>query len=246
MNRLATRTVVVVALLSLGTATADAQEPAGQPAEPQPYPQAQAAPASYPQAQPYPQRPATQPVYVESATEPQGPGNVRIPFFVKLGFAGSLSASADDRDLGSADLNPTVGGGAGVTFVIARFFGIGPRLSINRLQADGADVGDNGILAVDLAIAPQVRFPFSNGRLAVYGVVPFGVTVFQSEADDSESEVGFNLGLMGGFEFFLGRRFGLFAEIGFQGRFFSESAGPVDVFYTISDASLAVGGKLAF
>ncbi len=195
--------------------------------------------------------PSGNPTYVAPGYGVAGPGPARLEFFGKFGFAGNLNLSVSDgtrtEDVGDLDLDPTLGGGLGFTYLIVKYFGIGGRFQVGRITADDPDA-DDGILAFDFALVPRGRFPFSRDRVAVYLALPLGATLFVSEADSAdEDESGFNVGVMPGFEFFVSNRFGFFAEVGFQYRTFSQTGGlGAELDFAFTELSLAVGGKLAF
>lgn len=193
--------------------------------------------------------------YVEPSAA-LGPGPARLEFFGKLGLIGNLNLEASMGSRSEAvdiDMNPTLVGGIGFEYVIADYFSLGARLRLGSASLDSDSLeeatgnrdGDN-VFLVEPVLVPRGRFPLANGQLAIYGMLPVGLTVFVPDNDDADSEVGWNIGFAGGAEYFLAKNFGLFAEVGWQGRFYSTEILGIDSSWTFSELTLGAGGKVAF
>lgn len=108
------------------------------------------------------------------------------------------------------DLDPTVGLQGGADFVVMDYFSIGGEMRFLWFKTDGAD--DRSFLW-DLSVKPRGRFAFDNLPLEVYGALPFGLTV-PGISGDLEGKVGFNIGLVGGANWWFTENMGVNAEMG--------------------------------
>lgn len=160
-------------------------------------------------------------------------------FLVKLmlGLGGSVTGSnptvggiTTGGVSGSANLDPTFGGGLQYMHPLHRYFALGGVFALQswRSSAGGDNNRDRNTL-LDLAIAPQGRLPLSHD-VELYLSLPIGATLdFYNEISASvggvsvsaDNAVGWNLALMAGARFALGERIGLAVEAGYARHEFS-------------------------
>ena len=136
------------------------------------------------------------------------PGPLRLYAGFSIALGGELKG--EDADEG-ADLDPTIGFPTlGADYVMHEYFSIGGEMRFLFWKVDGADDRN---LFWDIAVKPRGRYAFSNIPLEVYGALPIGLTV-PGLQDDAEGKIGWNIGLVGGANWFFNERMGVNAEIG--------------------------------
>jgi hypothetical protein len=154
-----------------------------------------------------------------------------------FGIAGDLKP---DRDGGpfdnGADLATTYGGHFGVDAVVFRFFAIGGEARFSAFNTEDADArGIHRSFLLDFDVKPRLRFAFARERMEFYFSTPLGLTVpiLSSDIDANgriDGKPGFNLGVGGGFTFFITQHFGLNVEPMYVMRWFGvEGPGGNDI-----------------
>ncbi len=156
------------------------------------------------------------------------PSHLRLLGGAHFGFVGELEPErsgtifADDYDLAT-----TYGGHFGVDAVVFRFFAIGGEArfsAFNTEEAEARDVRRSFLLEFDAK--PRLRFAFARERMEFYFSTPLGLTVPILSRDINadgriDGKPGFNLGIGGGFTFFITERFGLNVEPMYVMRWFA-------------------------
>lgn len=154
------------------------------------------------------------------------PGPLRVYGGFNLQVAGSLTRTDDVLGFnGSTDLDPTVGLQFGVDYVLHKYFSIGGETRFLWWKPSGA--GDRNFLW-DLDVKPRGRYAFTNIPLEVYGALPIGLSV-AGLAGELEGGAGFNVGLLGGANYFFNSKMAINAEIGWQFHRFGAEARGVDI-----------------
>jgi len=119
---------------------------------------------------------------------------------------------------GSSDLVTSVGGQVGFDIPVIRYLSLGGEarfLSFNSEALDDNDVDRSKL--IDIAFKPRLTFPLRRSPVEFYFTVPVGIT-FPILADDFgdgdaiDGEVGWNLGVGAGVNFWLTRRIALNLE----------------------------------
>jgi len=185
--------VLVVVAASAFPATAGAQVPAGQPVHQTPVHQ------------------ATQPQTFVPPTESSGGAlDARVALHLHTGLGGSFT---DDQADSEVDASTTLGGGVRYEFPLFEYATLGLAGLVSHAAPD-IEMAD-GIIYLDLNLAPLVRFPLDleGHRVELYAVVPVGFTLGIPEADGVDPGPGWNIGILGGARILFGQ-IGVFAEIG--------------------------------
>lgn len=222
-------TGAVLLLASLGGAsTARAQEPSADGAEapdaskPEPppifEPTGEAATATAPSSTGDPKTApgrSTEPrlsgpprVVVEDPSGPArfDPDSPRVTLGLHSGFGGEV----EDRSL-----KPTVGAHARMDAPVWDYLGIAALVQVGAFELGGPDATRNAYIDIDAM--PRFRFvvPMGPYFLDLYAGVPAGLTVYVPAAENLEhdTEVGWNVGALGGAQLMLGR-IGVLVEAG--------------------------------
>lgn len=124
------------------------------------------------------------------------------------------------------DFETTLGLGVFADFGVTENFSIGPEARfyfwITEIQ-DRGDYGRNSLIDID--ITPRLRFPVANGKLELYVALSVGLSVnimngdYQDDLEKNGVEIntglGWNISPMGGMNYFVTEKLGLFAELGY-------------------------------
>jgi hypothetical protein len=149
--------------------------------------------------------------------------NVRLYGGLWLGFGGNadvdyagplgIRASAPNDDQVT-----TIGGQVGFDIPVLRFLSLGGEARMGAFNTKGLD--DNGIdrsKLIDLDFKPRLTFPLRRSPIELYFAVPVGLTI-PILADDFgngnavDANVGWNLGIGAGINFWLTQRIALNLE----------------------------------
>lgn len=150
--------------------------------------------------------------------------DVRLYGGLWLGFGGSLETETSgplglirlDTD---DDLVTTLGGQVGVDVPILRYLSLGAEARIGSFNGDTLD--DNGVdrsKLIDLDFKPRLTFPLRRSPLELYFTVPVGLTIplladdYGDGNDGIDGELGWNLGIGAGINFWITRSFALNLE----------------------------------
>jgi hypothetical protein len=169
--------------------------------------------------------------------EPARPSRLRLLAGAHFGIAGELEPVDDDTVFGGPqDLATTYGGHFGVDAVIFRFFAMGGEArfsAFNTEDAEARNIDRSFLLEFDAK--PRLRIPLARERMEFYFSTPLGLTIPILSDDINangriDGKPGFNLGIGGGFTFFITHRFGLNIEPMYVMRWFAvDRAGGGDV-----------------
>lgn len=152
-----------------------------------------------------PRKPPPQP---ESAPRFSGtPGPLRVYGGFNVALGGELK---DERSVLAPNLDPTVGLQAGVDYVMGEYFSIGGETRALFWKPDGQAKRN---LFWDIDVKPRGRYAFDDMPLELYGALPIGLTVPGLQGD-LEGKVGWNVGLVGGVNYFFNENMGINAELG--------------------------------
>jgi opacity protein-like surface antigen len=125
-----------------------------------------------------------------------------------LGFGGDIEFEGIDV----GDLGKTIGGQAGVDVVVARYFSLGGEVRVGGFDVDGFDTRNR---LIDLDFKPRLRLPL-RGPLELYATVPVGLTIPRLADIEGrgglDENLGWNLGVGAGLNWFLTDNFGLNVE----------------------------------
>jgi hypothetical protein len=146
--------------------------------------------------------------HIRSRHEVGAVGPLRFYGGFSLAVGGELQLS----NYVSANLDPTVGLQFGADYVLHDYFSIGGETRFLWFKGDRD--GDRDFLW-DLDVKPRGRYAFHNIPLEVYGALPIGLTVAGIK-DPYNGGPGFNVGLLGGANWFFNQHLGVNAEIGWQ------------------------------
>lgn len=169
--------------------------------------------------------------------DPARPSHLRLLGGAHFGLAGELEPDRDNGPFSNgADLATTYGGHFGVDAVVFRFFAIGGEARFSAFNTEDAEARniDRSFL-LDFDVKPRLRFAFARERMEFYFSTPLGLTVpILSHDIDADGRIdgkpGFNLGVGGGFTFFITHRFGLNVEPMYVMRWFGvEGPGGSDI-----------------
>jgi hypothetical protein len=164
-----------------------------------------------------------------------GPSHLRILTGPHFGIAGELEPDDGASIFDEIDLATTYGAQLGVDAVVFRFFAIGGEARFAAFNLEAADErGVDRSFLLDFDVKPRLRFAIARERMEFYFSTPLGLTV-PILADDIDAggsidgKPGFNLGVGGGFTFFITDRFGLNVEPMYVMRWFGvEGPGGID------------------
>ncbi|HKU42209.1 MAG TPA: outer membrane beta-barrel protein, partial [Polyangiales bacterium] len=130
------------------------------------------------------------------------------------GYTGSLE--------GNGGLLPSYGLQAGATFFTVPYFDGGAEIRLawgglnNDIEITTPGVTeqlaftDTELLLVDLDLKPRLRF-LANNQLELYVAAPFGLTI--PSVEDVEANIGWNIGVGAGINYFFSQHVGLNAEL---------------------------------
>jgi hypothetical protein len=153
------------------------------------------------------------------------PGPLRIYGGFGLAVGGSVTNTQSVFGFnGSSSLDPTVGLQFGADYVLHKYFSIGGE---TRFLWWKADVASDRNFLWDLDVKPRGRYAFDNIPLEVYGALPIGLSV-AGLSGELEGGAGFNVGLVGGANWFFTSKMAINAEIGWQFHRFSASVRGID------------------
>ncbi|HEY6881656.1 MAG TPA: hypothetical protein VI299_26700 [Polyangiales bacterium] len=150
---------------------------------------------------------------IRSRSDVGAVGPLRFYGGFNVAVGGELQIDSDQFATGaSVDLDPTVGLQFGADYVLHEYFSLGGETRFLWFKADRDD-GRNFLW--DLDVKPRGRYAFHNLPLEVYGTLPIGLTVAGIDGP-AEGKAGFNVGLLGGANWFFTKNLGVNAEIGWQ------------------------------
>lgn len=160
--------------------------------------------------------------------EPARPSRLRLLAGAHFGIAGDLKPADDNTrwDQG-ADLATTYGGHFGVDAVVFRFFAIGGEARFSAFNTEDWDArGYDRSFLLEFDAKPRLRIPIARERMEFYFSTPLGLTVPILSNDINangrvDGKPGFNLGIGGGFTFFITEHFGLNVEPMYVMRWFA-------------------------
>jgi hypothetical protein len=153
------------------------------------------------------------------------PGPLRVYGGFGLAVGGGLTRTESVAGFnGTADLDPTVGLQFGADYVLHKYFSIGGETRFLWWKPDGA--ADRNFLW-DLDVKPRGRYAFGNIPLEVYGALPIGLSV-AGLSGEPEGGAGFNVGLVGGANWFFNSKMAINAEIGWQFHRFGATVRNID------------------
>jgi hypothetical protein len=155
------------------------------------------------------------------------PGPLRFYGGFNVAVGGDMQVESEQFPLGEieADLDPTIGLQFGADYVLHRYFSIGGEMRFNWVGYDG---GGDRIFLWDLAVKPRGRYAFDNIPLELYGALPLGLTVAGFDGEP-EGTAGFNIGLVGGANYWFTKNMAINAEIGWVFHKFGAELGPVEI-----------------
>lgn len=149
--------------------------------------------------------------------------DVRLYGGLGLGFGGNAKLDASGPfgffpGRGKDDQVTSIGGQFGVDVPVLRYLSLGGEARLIAWNTDTFDRNNvNRSKLLDLDFKPRLRFPLRNAPLEFYFTVPVGLTVpfladnFGDNAN-ANSKVGWNIGVGGGVNWWLGRAFALNVE----------------------------------
>jgi hypothetical protein len=166
-----------------------------------------------------------------------------------LGAGGEADVETDGPfGLGDfeADLDATLGFGLRFEKPIASIVSLGGLFEMGGYKFD--DVDRDADLYFDFDVYAKIgpRLDINNDLdLEVYGLLPFGFSIFRPDEDDSDAMFGLNFGFGGGAALYVGS-FGFFAEIGMRHRRVYDEVNDTDVRLASTQAMLNFGGTIVF
>jgi hypothetical protein len=137
-----------------------------------------------------------------------------------LAVGGDLQYPAGAFGNGAVALDPTVGFQAGADYILHDYFSIGGETRALWFKAGGSERS----FLWDIDVKPRGRYAFHNIPLEVYGALPIGLTV-PGLKGEPVGKVGFNIGLVGGANYWFTSRLAINAEVGWLFHKFGESVG---------------------
>jgi hypothetical protein len=182
------------------------------------------------------------------------PPPVRKPFVERthsllafhLGFDGNVEANSVETGL-----DPTLGLNLRVDVPVVRYLLLGPMFEFSAWRPDvsGETPSRNYFFDIDLFVRGRIPIETDKDSVAfqVWAGVPVGLTLsFLGEETGQTLEgfgLGWNIGLLFGGAVHFSRKFGMFAEIGWQQHKMSHEreVGSGDVDFTLTGASFNVG-----
>ncbi|MDB4987768.1 MAG: hypothetical protein JWN04_2946 [Myxococcaceae bacterium] len=151
-----------------------------------------------------------------------GPLRIYAGFYLAVGGDAQIANNNGYYAYGrSQSLAPTVGFQAGADYILHDYFSIGGETRFLWVKADSNLVTDRDFLW-DLDVKPRGRYAFSNIPLEVYGALPIGLTVAGIKGQP-EGKPGFNVGLVGGANYWFTSRIAINAEVGWNFHKFGET-----------------------
>jgi hypothetical protein len=156
------------------------------------------------------------------------PSHLRILAGAHFGIAGELEPERNGSYFDNgADLATTYGGHFGVDAVVFRFFAIGGEARFSAWNTEAAEARDvRRSFMLDFDVKPRLRFAVARERMEFYFSTPLGLSVpiLSRDINDDgrlDGKPGFNLGIGGGFTFFITHHFGLNVEPMYVMRWFA-------------------------
>lgn len=144
-----------------------------------------------------------------------GDRTLRLYGGLRLGFGGELEIDPERGPSADDDLLSTIGGQAGVEYVLMDYVSLGGELRLAGINTDSRDDLDIGSdLFIDAVFKPKGRFAL-NDQLELYGTLPIGLTFISASddlGDDYSAGPGFNLGIGAGASYFFTDSLGINAE----------------------------------
>lgn len=142
---------------------------------------------------------------------------------IGLGFGGTLELDTPGpfgffRAQGEDDLVTSIGGQVGFDIPVMRYLSLGGEARFVSFNSDALD--ENSVdrsKLIDLDFKPRLTFPLRRSPIEFYLSTPIGLTVpvLSDDFGDNDAidgKVGWNLGIGGGVNFWLTRRFALNLE----------------------------------
>lgn len=153
-----------------------------------------------------PRKPPPQPESAPRFTGTPGPLRVYGGFSVALG--GELKVDGEETRV--PNLDPTIGLQGGVDYVMGEYFSIGGETRALFWKPDGQAKRN---FFWDIDVKPRGRYAFADLPLEIYGALPIGLTV-PGLQDTDQGKIGWNIGLVGGVNYFFNENMGINAELG--------------------------------
>lgn len=178
--------------------------------------------------------------------ESRGPS---ASLYFALGAGGELDVETDaPLGLGdySPDLDPTLGFGLRIEVPILSILSVGGLFEMGGYKAD--DVDREADLYFDFDVFAKIGPTLELSQdldLEIYGIVPFGFSIYRPDADDIDALKGLNFGFGGGAALYLGK-FAFFAEIGMRHRRVYDEVRDVDVRIASTQAMMNFGATIVF
>ncbi|MCB9603255.1 MAG: outer membrane beta-barrel protein [Sandaracinus sp.] len=169
--------------------------------------------------------------------------------YFALGAGGELHVDTDDGPFGidgdfEADLDPSLGAGVRLDVPVASIVSVGGLFEMGGYKVDDTDRDADLYFDFDLYAKIGPRFDVSGDLdLEVYGLLPFGFSIFRPDDDDSDNMFGINLGFGGGAALYMGR-FAFFAEIGMRHRRVYDEVNDIDVRLSTTQAQFNFGATI--
>jgi hypothetical protein len=173
----------------------------------------------------------------------------RFSAYFALGAGGEADIESDGPfGLGDfeADLDATLGFGLRFEKPIASIVSLGGLFEMGGYKFD--DVDRDADLYFDFDVYAKIgpRLDINNDLdLEVYGLLPFGFTIFRPDGGDDDAMFGLNFGFGGGAALYVGS-FGFFAEIGMRHRRVYDEQNNTDIRLATTQAMLNFGGTIVF
>lgn len=178
---------------------------------------------------------------------------LRVSPYLLVGGGGDVKFNSTAvSDAGSWGAGASVGFGTRFEAAITQYISIGGLFEFASLGLDGVRIfgfaltPDRAkIMDFDVWVKGGTRFDLGPGELEVYGGIPFGLTVgITSFNDERETNPGYNLGLLGGAQYWFDR-FGVFTELGYRFHKIIDG-GEVRQSSRLSQIVWHLGGSIAF
>jgi len=149
-----------------------------------------------------------------SSTDHPAPGPLRLYGGLSIAAGGELKLDDADFDEGGSELFPTIGFHAGADFVLMDYFSIGGETRFLFFKPEAIGDDDRSFLW-DISVKPRGRYAFDGMPLEVYLALPLGLTVPGIEGE-AEGEVGWNIGIVAGANYFFSESLGVSLELGWH------------------------------
>jgi hypothetical protein len=142
-----------------------------------------------------------------------------------IGFGGGLNGTVGGDKKDPEDLAATYGFELGLEAPLHEYFTLGAVLRFSKWNVNASDADGVGRSTLwDLAVLPKVRYPFLvDARLMeVYVGVPIGAGLnilndgIKLDRGTDSSTIGFNIGVLTGFNVFVSERVALGLELGYE------------------------------